>query len=42
VRTGMRAPVSDSAFAEASVGYFSFGQPGLDAFEGRLYLSVGF
>lgn len=42
LRAGMRAQLSDSLLVEASLGYLSIGQSGLDTFEAGLYLSYGF
>ena len=41
-RAGLRTLISETAFLEASAGYLSIGQDGLDAWEGRLYASFGF
>lgn len=42
VRSGFRMSLSDTAIMEASAGYLSLGQNGLDVWEGRLRFSVGF
>lgn len=42
VRTGMRALLTNNAQIEASVGYLSFGQNGLNVWDGQLRLSIGF
>ncbi len=42
VRTGARVLLSESVLLEASAGYLSFGQGGLDVVEGRIHLSVSF
>jgi len=41
-RLGGRVLISRSMFVEASVGYLSFLQQGLDSWEGRLFLSFAF
>ncbi|GAU86063.1 hypothetical protein BIWAKO_06011 [Bosea sp. BIWAKO-01] len=41
-RGGVRALISSSVQVEASAGYLSFGQQGLDVWEGRLNLSYRF
>jgi outer membrane autotransporter protein len=42
LRSGLRMMVSDATLVEASAGYLSFGQDGLDVWEGRFFLSFGF
>jgi len=42
LRTGLQALVSPDVFIDTSVGYLSFGQNGLDVWEGRIMLSVAF
>jgi hypothetical protein len=42
LRAGARALVSRSTFIEASAGYLSFAQNGLNVWEGRLFLSHAF
>jgi hypothetical protein len=42
LRTGARVLVSRSTFVEASLGYLSFTQNGLDVWEARLFVSHAF
>lgn len=42
VRTGARVLLSDTVLIEATAGYLSFGQSGLDVVEARIHLSVSF
>ena len=42
VRSGARMQLPGNALVGASVGYLSFAQNGLDVWEGKLRLSVGF
>ncbi len=42
VRTGARVLLSDTVLLEATAGYLSFGQSGLDVVEARIHLSVSF
>jgi len=42
LRGGARMLINDSVQVEASGGYLSFGQSGLDVWEGKLQVSFGF
>jgi outer membrane autotransporter protein len=42
LRTGLQALVKPDVFIDTSVGYLSFGQNGLDVWEGRIMLSIAF
>jgi hypothetical protein len=42
LRQGIRLQLPNAALLEASIGYLSFGTPGLDVWEGKLRFSVGF
>ncbi|RZT94980.1 hypothetical protein [Rivibacter subsaxonicus] len=42
LRLGLRSLVARSLIVEASLGYLSIGQNGLDTWEGRLFVSYGF
>ncbi len=42
LRTGVQALLRQDVFIDTSVGYLSFGQNGLDVWEGRVLLSIAF
>jgi len=42
LRTGVRALLSQAVLVEIAAGYLSLGQPGLDIWEGKLYVSYRF
>lgn len=42
LRGGVLAQLADNAVVDASLGYLSLGQNGLDIWEGRIFISVGF
>ncbi|RJG08807.1 hypothetical protein D3879_23370 [Pseudomonas cavernicola] len=42
LRTGVQALVAPDVFIDTSLGYLSFGQNGLDVWEGRVLLSIAF
>ncbi|UUY09369.1 autotransporter domain-containing protein [Pseudomonas sp. J452] len=42
LRGGVQAQVADNALIDTSIGYLSLGQNGLDIWEGRVFISIGF